>query len=281
VLSQKRNALIESLRRTGSCLVALSGGVDSAVVAKAAVLALGDRAVAFTGRSTSLATGELAAAQAVAQAVGIRHVVESTLEIDRPEYVRNARDRCYHCKSELYGRMQAIAADLNIDVLVNGANADDLGDYRPGMQAAGEARVQSPLAECGISKDEVRALAKAWDLPVWDKPAAPCLASRIAYGEEVTPSRLRMIDEAEIWLKELGLGELRVRYHKGDLARIEVPTSGLARLLEGDTRERLVRRFTDIGFKFVTLDLEGFRSGNLNQLISIEPLVAGSKGRTG
>lgn len=275
-LSHKRDRLLEALRQTGSCLVALSGGVDSAVVAKAAVLALGERAVAFTGHSGSLAEGELEAAQQVAKIIGIRHLVHSTFEIDRRAYVQNAPDRCYHCKSELYGQMQAAAARWGIGVLVNGANADDLSDYRPGMRAAGEAHVISPLAECGITKDEVRELARQWDLPVWDKPAAPCLASRIAYGEEVTPERLRMIDQAEAWLKNLGVRSLRVRYHRGDLARIEVPPGEWPRLLDPDTHREMIHHFQQLGFKFVTLDLEGFRSGSLNQLVPIEQLLGRS-----
>jgi uncharacterized protein len=269
-LNTKRDLLIETLRRTGSCLVALSGGVDSAVVAKAAVLALAERAVAFTGHSASLAEGELEIARQVAAAIGIRHVVQETQEFGKPEYVRNAQDRCYHCKSELYARMREVARELRIEALANGANADDLSDYRPGMKAAGEAAVLSPLAACDITKAQVRALASHWGLPVWDKPAAPCLSSRVAYGEEVTPERLAMIDRAEDWLRQLGLRTLRVRYHRGDLARIEVPQSELSRLVEPDTHRALVKHFKDLGFKYVTLDMEGFRSGSLNQLV---PLV--------
>jgi uncharacterized protein len=272
VLILKHDQLIESLRRMGSCLVALSGGVDSALVAKAAFLALGDRAVAFTGQSASLADGELDMARQVAAAVGIRHVIEPTREVAKPEYARNAPDRCYHCKSELYGRMREVARELRLDCLVNGANADDLSDYRPGMVAAGEAAVRSPLAACGLTKADVRALAQHWALPVWDKPAAPCLSSRIAYGEEVTPERLAMINEAEVWLKQLDVRNLRVRYHRGDLARIEVPLEDLPKLLDRDTHRELVRHFKQLGFKYVTLDLEGFRSGNLNQLVPVEAL---------
>ena len=165
-----------------------------------------------------------------------------------------------------------MARELHLRALVNGANADDLGDYRPGMQAASEAEVQSPLATCGITKAEVRELARHWDLPVWDKPAAPCLSSRVAYGEEVTFERLAMIDQAESWLKELGLKTLRVRYHRGDLARIEVPLDDLPQLLDRKTHRQLVQQFRRLGFKFVTLDLEGFRSGNLNQLVDIDQL---------
>jgi uncharacterized protein len=235
-------------------------------------VALGEAAVAFTGQSASLADGELETARQVASAVGIRHVVGSTEEFSKAEYVQNAPDRCYHCKSDLYTRMRVVARELQLEALVNGANVDDLGDYRPGMKAAGEADVQSPLAACGITKSDVRELARHWDLPVWDKPAAPCLSSRVAYGEEVTPQRLAMIDQAERWLKQLGMRSLRVRYHRGDLARIEVPLDALPTLLHRDTHRRLVRHLKDLGFKYVTLDLEGFRSGNLNQLVPVEAL---------
>jgi uncharacterized protein len=269
-LNAKRDALLASLSRLESCAVAFSGGVDSAVVAKAAYLALGERAVAVTGSSASLASGELALAEQVAESIGIRHVVIATNELSRPGYAANAPDRCYHCKTELYTELAALLPKLGVRSIVNGANADDLGDYRPGMQAAAEHRIHSPLADCGITKADVRQLAAAWDLPVWDKPATPCLSSRIAYGEEVTPERLRRIDEAELFLRGQGLPNLRVRYHKGDLARIEVPLADLPRLCEPDLRAELTAEFRRLGFKFITLDLEGFRSGSLNQLVQIE-----------
>jgi len=252
-----------------SCAVAVSAGVDSAVVAKAAYLALGDRAVAVTAVGPSLAEGELEQARHVAEVIGIAHHALPTEEINNDAYRRNAPDRCYHCKDELYSKLAPLAVQLGVEVLVNGANADDTGDYRPGMAAASDHRVRSPLAECKITKAEVRQLARQWKLPVWDKPAMPCLASRVAYGEEVTPERLSQIDRAEQILRELGLEECRVRYHRGDLARIEVPVSELARLVEEATRSSLAARFRDLGFKCITLDLEGFRSGNLNQLVSL------------
>ena len=268
-LDAKREALLAAIRRLESCAVAFSGGVDSAVAAKAAAVALGERAVAVTGTSASLAAGELELAQDVARLIGIRHVVIATDELNSPEYVRNAPDRCYHCKTELYSQLERLLPQLGVRAIVNGANADDLDDYRPGMQAAAEHRIVSPLAECGITKAEVRELAAAWDLPVWDKPATPCLSSRIAYGEEVTPQRLDMIDQAEQFLRGLGLTQLRVRYHRGDLARIEVPVADLPRLCEAAARCDLTAEFRRLGFKFVTLDLEGFRSGSLNQLVQI------------
>jgi uncharacterized protein len=268
--------LVELIRSYGSAAVAFSGGVDSTVVAKAAQLALGEAAVAVTGTSASLASGELEEARRVAQLIGIRHEAIDTDEFSRPEYLRNSGDRCYHCKTELYEQIEAQAGRLGFRVILNGANVDDLGDYRPGMTAAREHAVLSPLAECGFGKAEVRALAAQWGLPTWDKPASPCLSSRVAYGEEVTPERLTMIDQAEAWLRERGLRELRVRYHKGDVARLEVPLDAISRLCELPLREQLVGHFKSLGFKYVTLDLEGFRSGSLNVLVSVDALRANS-----
>jgi pyridinium-3,5-biscarboxylic acid mononucleotide sulfurtransferase len=260
-------SLVALMSSLGSCAVAYSGGVDSAVVAKAAQLALGAQAVAVTGRSASLAAGELEAASRVAELIGIRHVIVDTDEVGQVAYAANAPDRCFHCKTELYTQLEALAERLGTATIANGANTDDLGDYRPGMRAAANHRVRSPLAECGLDKAAVRQLARAWDLPVWDKPATPCLSSRIAYGEPVTPERLAMIDQAEQFLRGLGLGTLRVRYHKGDLARIEVPTEAIARLTEPETRERLLCELRRLGFSYVTLDLEGFHSGSMNRVL--------------
>jgi uncharacterized protein len=267
---QKSDALLALIRNFESCAVAFSGGVDSAVVAKAAQLAVGDKAVAVTGNSASVAAGELAAARELAQLIGIRHEVIATGELSSENYTRNAADRCYHCKSELYQQLDAIAESFGASVVVSGANVDDLGDYRPGLTAAQEHAVRHPLAECGFTKADVRALAAHWELPVWDKPASPCLSSRIAYGEEVTPERLAMIDRGEQYLRSLGLREVRVRYHRGDVARLEVPTRELQPLCDAAVREPLVAHFRRLGFKFIALDLEGFRSGSLNQLVTLD-----------
>jgi uncharacterized protein len=272
LLSAKRDRLVGMLAEFGSCAVAFSGGVDSAVVAKAARLALADRVVLVTGSSAALADGELQAARELAALIGAPHVEIATEEFANPSYVANAPDRCYHCKSELYSQLDELAARAGMNVVVNGANADDLGDYRPGMQAAAEHRVRSPLAECGITKQEVRELAAAWELPVADKPATPCLSSRIAYGQEVTPERLAMIDRAEQFLRRLGFRELRVRYHDGDMARIEVPADELSQLCEPEVRRAIIEEFAELGFQFITLDLAGFRSGSLNRLIAPEEL---------
>jgi uncharacterized protein len=257
--------------------VAFSGGVDSAVVAQAAFLALGAEAVAVTAVSDSLASGELEEAEALARQIGIRHQVVQTREFADPNYLRNDPDRCYFCKSELYGRLSGMARELGVDVIASGANTNDSGDHRPGMKAAAERGVRHPLQECGLGKDDVRALARAWGLPTWDKPATPCLSSRIAYGEEVSPERVKMVDGAENWLRGHGLRLLRVRYHKGDLARIEVPVEELPRLASPEVRSGLVQAFRDLGFRFVTLDLEGFRSGSLNTLVPVELLTSSAR----
>lgn len=264
----KRETLLATLSAMNRCVVAYSGGVDSAVVAAAAQRALGSSALAVTGVSSSLAAGELEAATSLASQIGIRHQVIATHEMSKPEYLRNAADRCYHCKSELYTQLAEIAQREQA-VVVNGANLDDQGDYRPGMRAAREFAVRSPLVECQLTKADVREVARSWGLPIWDKPATPCLSSRIAYGEEVTSERLQMIDRAEQLLRKLGLENVRVRYHRGDLARLEVPASAIAGLAEDRVRRELADQLHAIGFRFVTLDLDGFRSGSLNGLVTL------------
>lgn len=247
-----------------SCVVAFSGGVDSAVVAKAAQLALGNRSVAVTGVGVAIPDSELDIARRVATSIGIRHVELATSEIDVAEYVANGHDRCFHCKSELYTVLARYAAAEGFATIANGTIVDDLGDYRPGLVAADNAGVRSPLAECKFDKVAVRRLAEHWQLEVWDKPAAPCLASRIAYGEQVTPERLKRVDQAEQLLRSLGIRECRVRHHTGELARIEVPLDLLHIVTEPAVLEWLTQEFTQLGFRYVTLDLAGFRSGSLN-----------------
>jgi uncharacterized protein len=274
-----RENLVGTLRSYGRVVVAFSGGIDSTVVAQAAYEALGDAAVAVTAVSASLASGELEEAQELARRIGIRHRVVRTEEFADPNYLRNQPDRCYFCKSELYGRLAGMLGELGGGVIVSGANTDDLGDYRPGLIAAGEHGVRHPLQECGLGKAAVRALARAWGLPTWDKPATPCLSSRIAYGESVSAEKVQMIDRAEQWLRGRGFRNLRVRFHEGNLARIEVPLNDLSSLIELELRRELISAFRTLGFKFITLDLEGFRSGSLNSIIPVENLL-GNVGRS-
>ena len=271
-LAAKRDRLLALLSNYGSCAVAYSGGVDSAVVAKAAHVALGERAIAVTGTSASLAEGELEQAERLAREIGIRHERLPTEELSSAVYTANAPDRCFHCKTELYTRLDGLAERLDVAVVANGTNADDLGDYRPGLAAAAEHGVRSPLAECGITKAEIRALAAAWGLAVADKPASPCLSSRIAYGQQVTPERLRMIDRAEQLVRSLGVRVCRVRYHADDAARIEVPVESIDRLRESATWATLENDLRQLGFQSVWLDPAGYRSGSLNEALDVHQL---------
>lgn len=265
LLEQKRDALLNLLTEMRRVVVAFSAGVDSTVVAKAVRLALGENAIAVTAVSSSLAEGELEEAKRLAEQIGIRHHIIETAEFENPNYTANPSNRCYFCKTELYSRLEAWLPEQNWGVVVNGANLDDRGDHRPGMIAASEHNIRSPLMEAALTKADVRELARHWELPVWDKPAMPCLSSRIAYGVAVTPERVARVDHAERFLRErFQIKELRVRLEAGELARIEVPLAELPRLMEPSHRQEITARFRELGFQFITLDLEGFRSGSLN-----------------
>ena len=273
-MERKRERLLDILSSYGRVAVAFSAGVDSTVVAQAAHLACGANAVAVTAVSLSLAEGELDEARELADRIGIRHVIVSTQEFSDSNYLKNPSNRCYFCKSELYSRLTELAPTLGVDVLANGANLDDKGDYRPGMQAAVEFQVRSPLVEAELTKSDVRELARFWDLSVWDKPATPCLSSRIAYGVEVTPERVQRIDQAERFLKQLlDVRELRVRCEANDLARIEIPLDEVSRILSPALRDRVRAELHSLGFRYVTIDLDGFRSGSMNGVISAEQLL--------
>lgn len=272
-LAQKRDQLLARLRDFGPVAVAFSGGVDSSVVAKAAQIACGNDAIALTAVSPSLAVGELDLASNVANKIGIRHELVCTEEFQNPNYVKNEPNRCFFCKDELYTRLEQLQHRFGFRVILNGANLDDRGDHRPGMQAAREHQVDSPLLVCEFTKQEVRELAQFWDLPVWDKPASPCLSSRIAYGLEVTPERVRRVDAAEHYLKErLGLSELRVRHLEEDAASIEVPSPTLPMLSDQELSAEVTAHLKTLGFLSVTIDPEGFRSGRLNDVIPLEQL---------
>src|SRR3954471_24246792 len=229
-LAAKRQATIDRLHGLGSALVAYSGGVDSALLLALAVEALGDKAVAFTALSPAIASDELEGARAVARQLGARHVEKRSAELEDPRYAANPVNRCYYCKTELYSLALAEAAEHQLEAVVSGTNADELADYRPGLQAAAEHEVVQPLAEAGLTKAEIRELSREMDLPTWDKPQQPCLSSRIPYGTEVTRERLEQLARSEMALRALGLREFRVRWH-GEVARIEVAEAELPRLL--------------------------------------------------
>jgi uncharacterized protein len=248
----------------GSAVVAFSGGVDSSLVASLAARALGRRALAVTAVSPALADGELDGAQAVAQAIGIDHETVSTQELRREGYRRNDRDRCFHCKTELYDVLCDLADRRRFDAVLSGANADDLGDWRPGLRAAAEHGVVHPLLEAGIGKEQVRELARRLRIPSADKPASPCLASRIPYGTAVRPQVLAQIDRAERAVRELGYRELRVR-HFGDLGRLELPARDLEHALEPAAREAISEAILSAGYERARIDTRPFRSGRLNE----------------
>jgi uncharacterized protein len=263
------------LRKYGPVGVAYSGGVDSAVVAKAAVVAWGNRAVAVTAVSPSLAESELLIARREADEIGIRHVELHTDEFERSEYRSNPTNRCFFCKNALYGLASQRLIELGVDCLVNGANLDDTGDHRPGMRAAALYNVRSPLIEAQMTKADVRRLASFWQLSVADKPASPCLSSRIAYGIPVTEERVRRVEKAEAFLRNnFELHDFRVRVEADELARIEVPLHQLPELVSATASSEISAYFRMIGFRRVTVDLEGFRSGSMNEgmaLVQLKP----------
>lgn len=267
------NQLVREIAKNRSVVVAFSGGVDSAVVAAAAQRALPGYAIAITGIGGAVPETDLLSARSVAAAIGIPHREISTQEILNPDYVRNDGRRCYFCKSTLYSTLRAWADANGYERLMSGANQDDLGDYRPGLQAAAEFSVIAPLVNLGITKTQVRELAAFFQLEVADKPASPCLASRIAYGQTVTPERLRNIESAERFLGSLGFRDVRVRLHADDLVRLELSLDDLQLACSPDKREAINAHLQQLGFKFVTLDLMGRQTGSLNRALPIVTLA--------
>ena len=265
----KERAVRDMLSSLGSVIVAYSGGVDSAYLACIANQTLGSRALAVTADSASYPEHHRRIATDIARQFGLRHQFIQTHELDRPEYRANPANRCYFCKHELYTQLSRLAAHHQATV-VDGNNADDRGDYRPGRQAAREFGVRSPLDEADLAKDEIRELSRRLGLPTWDEPASACLSSRIPYHSEVTSDKLRMIEQAEAALRNLGFRLCRVRHHD-ELARIELGSDELTRAVAADTRDAIVRSIKAVGYRHVTIDLQGYRMGSLNEGLTLRP----------
>lgn len=270
-LTGKREALDNELRALGRVLVAYSGGADSAFLAWAAHRALGKEMLAVIADSASLARYQLNDAVEFAREQNIPLEIIRTQELDRAEYVRNDSSRCFHCKDELFSVMSEFAAAHQFQAIAYGINVDDQGDFRPGQAAAVQHHVAAPLLRAGLGKEDIRSLAREAGLRIWDKPASACLSSRIEYGREVTPEALAMVERGEDALRELGFRQFRVRHH-GDIARIEIAREEMARAMTPEMAAQFSRVFKGLGFKFVTLDLEGFRSGSMNALLSPEQI---------
>lgn len=263
-LEAKYRNLKDMLQDTGGVLVAYSGGADSTLLLKVAMEALGDRALAVTASSETYPSEEVKEAVCLANQMGARLRSIHTDEIESEQFSSNPPERCFYCKQELFGKLVAIAREEGLPVVADGSNVDDTGDYRPGMRAASELGIRSPLREAGFTKAEVRELSRELGLPTWDKPSFACLASRFPYGTQITRERLGQVGAAEQALRQMGFRQVRVRHH-GDTARIEVGIEDLARLVEPETRERIVAELLGLGYLYVTLDLEGYRTGSMNK----------------
>ncbi len=276
-LRQKYERLLGILKELESVLVAFSGGVDSTLLAKAAKDALGDKALLVTADSETYPASELEEARRLARHLGIRHLVIETRELDNPEYARNAPNRCFFCKEELFTRLAPLAQREGMAHLVYGANMDDLGDHRPGMEAAKRMGVRAPLIDAEFWKTEIRELSQEFGLPTWDKPSFACLSSRFQYGDGITAEKLRQVDAAEAFVRSLGFKQFRVRHHDR-LARLEIAREEMARLWEDDIRDSIVERFRELGYLYVAMDLQGFRSGSANDALKLMQILR-DKGR--
>ncbi|MBS1872841.1 MAG: ATP-dependent sacrificial sulfur transferase LarE [Acidobacteria bacterium] len=266
VLEQKQDDLLNRLRSLGEVIVAYSGGTDSAYLAWAAHQALGPRAVAITADSASIPESHKRDAEEFARRFGFRHEYVETAEFENPLYVANNPDRCFHCKDELFSTLEKIGAARGVKHIVYGVNVDDLGDYRPGQQAAKRHQVLSPLVDAGLTKAEIRELSRLAGLPTWDRPASACLSSRIPYGTPVTPKTVKTVEQGEEAIRALGFRQFRVRFH-GELVRLEIAREEMPRAMTMEMAQTLTDIFKPLGFHYVTLDLEGYRQGSLNSVL--------------
>ncbi|MFQ6092983.1 MAG: ATP-dependent sacrificial sulfur transferase LarE [bacterium] len=269
VVEEKLQRLEATLEKMGSLLVAFSGGVDSTFLLKVAYDCLGDNVIAVTANSDTYSSQELVEAKGFAEALGVRHMIIDSEELHIQGFRENTPQRCYYCKQELFSRLKGIARRENVAWVADGTNSDDTGDYRPGMKAAAELGVRSPLKEAGLTKEEIRRLSKKMGLPTWDKPPLACLASRFPYGTEITREELRRVGEAEKLLRNRGIRTVRVRHH-GHIARIEVGVKEMARFFEPDFRTEVIEELKRLGYLYVALDLEGYRSGSMNEVLNPE-----------
>lgn len=273
MLSQNKvSRLQQILSEMKTVLIAFSGGIDSTFLLKLALKTLGtDNVLAVTASSETYPAEELQYAEKLAESLGANYISIHTEELKDSRFAENPPERCYYCKSELFRKLQSLAADHNLRFVLDGANADDLNDFRPGMKAGRELGVRSPLQEAGLTKNEIRTIAKSEGLPNWDKPSMPCLSSRFPYGHTITVKKLTQVDEAERFMRSLGFIEIRVRHH-GDTARIEVPEYLIPKITEDSIRREIVSTFESLGFNYITLDLKGFRSGSMNEILSKETI---------
>jgi len=265
-IDQKWDHLRSLLSEMRTVLLAYSGGVDSSLLLRAAAETLGQNVIAVTAISETYPAEELHLAKRFTASLGVQHRVLQTEELSREAFSRNDKDRCYHCKQELFGKLRQIAVTEGIPWILDGSNIDDQRDYRPGRRAAGEFSIRSPLAETGLSKQEIRDLARCMDLPMWDKPSLACLSSRIPYGTRITPTLVKNIQAAEDVVRGLGIRQVRVRHH-GDTARIEVDREDLLRLMSEDAKRLIVDSFKALGYAYICVDLEGYRTGSMNEVM--------------
>lgn len=266
-LEEKYENLKKYIKELGSAVIAFSGGVDSTFLAKVCKDVLNDRCLAVTATSSTYPEREFKEALELAKEIGIRHKIIKSEELEIEGFSKNPIDRCYYCKSELFSKLKKVADDEGIEYVLDGTNADDTGDFRPGRRAAKELGVKSPLLECGFTKDDIREMSKNLGLPTWNKPAYACLSSRFPYGQEITSEKLSMVEKSEEYLLNLGFVGFRVRHH-GDIARIELNPDQINMMLDENIRKKVVSKLKEIGFKYVSLDLEGYRTGSMNEAIS-------------